>query len=311
MALSTPATTVDPNWLLSTAAQSGAALVAIVGGFLVSRLVSISAERESFERRQRELVARRSLVRGDYAVAADDRFRVACQVFLHNNIDDIVAADGEVDANVLVESGTPRGATSVEMLPYAERLVAAVRDAFVAVGSSYRAAEIPKWDLDDLRAHGIVVPADMETAYLAAAEAVGRRRQRKTLLLATYDVGNYARPRLLDSFDRTVEKEGLLRGQLLSLDAEIDQLDEEIRLVGRPRYLVSGIVVLAYFAAVGVVTPLAIMASRPVSSSLLIRRLVFYGFASGLFVLLVYIVWAVLSLRRPAKPTDAEAAGSS
>jgi hypothetical protein len=35
----------DPNWLLSTTAQSGAALVAIVGGFLVSRLVTLRSDR--------------------------------------------------------------------------------------------------------------------------------------------------------------------------------------------------------------------------------------------------------------------------
>ena len=35
----------DPNWFLSTAAQSAAALVAIIGGFLVSRVITISSER--------------------------------------------------------------------------------------------------------------------------------------------------------------------------------------------------------------------------------------------------------------------------
>jgi hypothetical protein len=35
----------DPNRLLSSLAQSAAALVAIIGGFLVSRLVSLSIDR--------------------------------------------------------------------------------------------------------------------------------------------------------------------------------------------------------------------------------------------------------------------------
>ena len=41
----------DPNWLLSTLAQSTAAVVAIVGGFLVSRLVQLSSEKEGLRRR--------------------------------------------------------------------------------------------------------------------------------------------------------------------------------------------------------------------------------------------------------------------
>jgi hypothetical protein len=35
----------EPNWLLSTTTQSSAALVAIVGGFLLSRVLALAAER--------------------------------------------------------------------------------------------------------------------------------------------------------------------------------------------------------------------------------------------------------------------------
>lgn len=41
---------LDPGWLLSSLAQSTAAVVAIVGGFLVSRLVQLSSEREGLRR---------------------------------------------------------------------------------------------------------------------------------------------------------------------------------------------------------------------------------------------------------------------
>jgi hypothetical protein len=56
----------DSNWLLSSVAQSAAALVAIVGGFLVSRLVVMQAERVGLEGRlleeERELGRRRELL---------------------------------------------------------------------------------------------------------------------------------------------------------------------------------------------------------------------------------------------------------
>lgn len=35
----------DPNWFLSTVAQSAAAIVAIAGGFLISKVITISSER--------------------------------------------------------------------------------------------------------------------------------------------------------------------------------------------------------------------------------------------------------------------------
>jgi hypothetical protein len=44
----------EPEWLLSTTAQSSAALVGIIGGLLVSRLVAMAAERSAIERQLNE-----------------------------------------------------------------------------------------------------------------------------------------------------------------------------------------------------------------------------------------------------------------
>ncbi len=45
----------DPEWLPSTIVQSSAALVAIIGGLLVARLVGMSTERGGLSQRLREL----------------------------------------------------------------------------------------------------------------------------------------------------------------------------------------------------------------------------------------------------------------
>src|SRR3954452_21681256 len=47
--------TADVNWLLSSLAQSTAALIAIVGGLLVSRYVSLHAEQSAAGRRVDDL----------------------------------------------------------------------------------------------------------------------------------------------------------------------------------------------------------------------------------------------------------------
>jgi hypothetical protein len=55
----------DPNWLLSSAAQSAAALVAIVGGFLAARVIAFNSERDAAIRRNtitgRDLVSAKKL----------------------------------------------------------------------------------------------------------------------------------------------------------------------------------------------------------------------------------------------------------
>lgn len=49
---------MDPNPLLSTTASAAAALVAIVGGLLVSRVISLATERSGLQQRLADLQAR-------------------------------------------------------------------------------------------------------------------------------------------------------------------------------------------------------------------------------------------------------------
>jgi hypothetical protein len=61
----------DVNWLLSALAQSSAALIAIVGGLLVSRYVALHAEQEAAKRRLADLDRR--LVEADISVGEAER----------------------------------------------------------------------------------------------------------------------------------------------------------------------------------------------------------------------------------------------
>jgi hypothetical protein len=64
----------DPNSLLATLAQSSAAIVAIVGGFLVSRLVALSSEREGLRRQLESTRDRLRQVEGLFEEAHAYRF---------------------------------------------------------------------------------------------------------------------------------------------------------------------------------------------------------------------------------------------
>ena len=75
---------IDPSWPLSAVMQSTAALVAIVGGLVGSRLLSLAAERGALERQIAMLIGRMDqasreagrlrseMVAGDAAEAVDD-----------------------------------------------------------------------------------------------------------------------------------------------------------------------------------------------------------------------------------------------
>lgn len=75
----------DVNWLLSALAQSSAALIAIVGGLLVSRYVALHAEQEGAKRRLADLDRR--LVEADASVGEAER------ALAQHAVDDLLESD--------------------------------------------------------------------------------------------------------------------------------------------------------------------------------------------------------------------------
>jgi hypothetical protein len=132
----------DPNWLLSTIAQSTAALVAIVGGFLVSRLLALITEAGSDRREHDALLAQ---------LAALERAAEASDV----SIQDMTAPGRGGIALGLQPELTTRGAITVELI---------VVEARIAVLEARRLRGLPAevghgfWTLGFFATSGCVFP---------------------------------------------------------------------------------------------------------------------------------------------------------
>jgi hypothetical protein len=90
------ATQFDPSWLPSTVAQSTAALVAIVGGFMVSRFVSIDSEMSGARRRLEEAEER-------HRVASEQRNQVQAAI-TRRSARDFLTDDVRIDALIASET---------------------------------------------------------------------------------------------------------------------------------------------------------------------------------------------------------------
>ena len=118
----------DPNPLLSTLSQSSAAMVAIIGGFLVSRLVALSSEREGIKRQLRSVRDHLALAQADYKPVHAYRLENSKDAFVGFVLDDLVVkAEAEAEAEEvgyegLAADNVPRGSSFDEMLPYAMTL---------------------------------------------------------------------------------------------------------------------------------------------------------------------------------------------
>lgn len=295
---------VDPNWLLSTTAQSAVALVAIIGGFLVSRVLGLNSEREQLLRKCRELRNRAQVLGASYQEIHDERLAISQEWFLEAHLDKILDTRGAVSAEELLDHGIPIGSSDEEMAPFAARLLRCVVEARAPIEAT-SASGAPASSAIDLRAAGVEIPRDDEWIYNEAAKALEERRGPRStwpsiMSEATRDTTNIQ----LRRQDERIAKETAVKTELDLVESEQSSTLSELDRLGNPWGLKSGLVMLAYLLLVGVIYPVYLLMQRPVPSGQDTRTLVAVLFLSGLVGLVVYIGAAVRHLSAPPLETD-------
>jgi len=300
-ALSFTAST-DPNWLLSTAAVAAAALIAIVGGLLVSRLVALAGERDALGRRLEELNAEIGLVSQRHESATTDVRQWAFSRFIDHVLDDYVAHRGDppeelADSPVL-------GSTDEEREEWRGKLSSDVRRAFTMVEGSTSPG---RYDIsiDSLRELGAAVDDFRPWLLQAVIDAVAKQRQPigpawGSLLSSPVVLPSMLNPVLVEG-ERAEQRAAIalrdrLAAQLRQLEEQRDLVEDHLQRLVAPSGIGWGILALATFAVLGVAFPLALMAYRPVPSEWGWRLAVVLAFMLGFGLVLWFIAWQWRSL---------------
>jgi hypothetical protein len=234
---------IDEGSLLATLAQSSAAVVAIVGGFLVSRLVQLSSEREGL---RRQLVRARDKVKhvaAAYDEARKYRLTNSRRDFYRQAIEDIVRADpATVDRAALLASNIPHGNSVDEIAPYLDELVDEVARVKKAAAQYLHRDDADTLDLDDQRGRGLRVPEAQETTYAHVVDWMADQLPPSQ----TYALGVMPRLSLtnitnvseqsaeLRRLDESIRDEQDLRSRKTMLEAEVARVKREINIIGRP-----------------------------------------------------------------------------
>lgn len=294
-------TSVDANWLLSTTAQSAAALVAIVGGFLVSRVVGLQSVREGLLHRREEVETQRHLTELDFQRVWTERHAYSARKFRKHHLSEVIRLRGEIDVDELLDDFQPIGSEDEEMREVAEELAATVKRAFFAMKEAMGPNQISAPSLADLRKQGVQIAEDDEEVFSSVASAItveGRRPFGDSLGTHTF-YNAISLPEsdvVFQRQERRIELESDLRGRLSLMEADLAIIEQELRKIASPRGVGRGIGVLSYLAVVSVIVPLVLMSLRPVPASALARAIVVLLFVSGLGALIWYLVWSLKTL---------------
>lgn len=292
----------DPSTLLAALSQASAVLVAIIGGFLVSRLVAISSEREGIRRLVEAAAGRINHVESDLKDARQTRLERAERYFYEEAVDKFLE-NPSLDLDELIHDRVTRGTTEEELKPYAVSLQQRTTDAVKRVKERLRRGDTKNLKLEELINRGLVI----EDADLDLYEHVFKH-QRDRLPSPTalsmlgaggfYDVSKLAagiRPDWayaadLRRHDEEIRAESDLRAQLRSAIAERDRLNDELVRVGKPVGVAAAIWMLGLLS-LGILVPVAMMAFEPKGLDILSKIGLIISFIIGLVAILWYVGW--------------------
>jgi len=259
----------DLNWFFSACAQTAGAIVAIVAGFLVTRLVSLSVERKGLAQ---------SLARAERRLEAAEEVRTALQAekqareesaFRNAIIYDIVNSKGDFDLNLLLEQHYGYDLDREAMERIATEVSATAKQGFRDM------AEFKDRDLAD---------AEFEHVSLALGDRIAP--QDREIYRSVFDnVRRMARNKVWTNIERLQHSPlddlgaSTLEGPIVAANEEADLhrrlrdasaeamraglernlLAEQLDRLAAANELLPAWFILAYLSAVGVGMPLALL----------------------------------------------------
>ena len=301
----------DVNWMLSSMVQSGAALVAIVGGLLGSRYVALDAEQQAARRRLDQIEARLTSTRTWARNAGEelDNFRVrrvldraACYEAIFDSGGQITI-DELLDETQLDDKDVPRDALESRFEILRDEVVLAKQTLRPLIGELDGAGD---WAAVR-RSHKIETRHDdaWEWTYKHILDLLERARRERERM-STYPFGGLVGLVPISPIFNAVDAAAMktispgTASRLVtakeSADSEVTHLEGELRAawthvddVAQPEGFGLALSVLAYISLVSIAIPTGLMISGPTVLPQWSRILVALLFFSGVGLLLRYL----------------------
>lgn len=291
---------MDSSALLATLSQSAAAMVAIIGGFLVSRLVVISSEREGLKRQLKAARERLKVHRADYEPAHEYRLNnsiATMEGWLREKLIDERVDSKDLPIEDLVD--VPRGSNLEEMLPYARALRDRVDLAYERVVAKLTLSDNRSLELDNLVARGLNVDDQelYEEVFASVRDELPAAQRRGLGYYPDYSI-NLGRitpgwSHEIDArrLDDSIREESNLRALVVAAENDVERLEHDLQSFARPVGVAPAVWILAGFSLLGIVLPLSAMAWGPnVLAGWAVAGLMIC-FVVGLVAVIGYMVW--------------------
>jgi hypothetical protein len=317
---------LDPNWLYSATAQSGAAIVAILGGFITSRILAVNAEKQGFKNQLEAESQRLQLLKEQEKKANEDWSIIAAHYFFLNidleKVKKIPAFDQLKEKFPMLEDYGIYARTAY--LKILENRLAAknfISDNIDSIEESKKQSTVfsfgvtpldtndfGKW-LDLLKSRKVDVSGVDTDALAVEYHLLSDKESDDEQFLSRVNTPrswfNLANTAQYDIFERerkvAIEKDHYddlkkIRYEILFVDNEVNRLKVRLNSISQPPNLVWGVLSLLYLAMVGIIVPLVLLPTDTYSDYN--KDVVIILFSSGLLFVFLYILFQIRSLGR-------------
>jgi hypothetical protein len=303
----------DPSALLSTIAATSAAMVAIVGGLLVARFVTIASEQEGAQRLLDDARDRLSTARRREREARDGLRDWYINDFFEYKVIGAIG-DGKQDIRELKKIGGETSLTDDELAETVEAIAgefSVARRALSSLVSADTAAHVnPEWE-EFKHSHASLPDTTWDEVWDIAYEGIVRPprpvpRPGPNAIWAGpgFDVSSLI-PAIStppEYVALSIQRRNALHDDVARAQQRVEDIEEELarlrrtrKAIVRPKGLGWGLVVLGFFTVVGVIIPIWLMSRAPKRLTAHLGEVAFWLFFAGLLALLGYMT--VLALR--------------
>jgi len=318
----------DPNWLYSTIAQSSAAIVAIVGGFITATVLMLTSEKRSLRHQQAEKKTRLGVLKAEEERLSDVYETMRVDRFFKAIADDLKKEEKlpslealirnnpgwHLDPKILKREYEKLSKRRLEARDFIEQHSDRIDPtAFTFFDEWVKENEL------DISSYDDELLEEEYDRFRTREKEILEEERRKAVSpqlrgifpirtpLATmplspalaqqrtqYDL--YRRERADRMLEDAVRRLSGLKQEISLLQGEVSNLDARLIAFGYPPYLGGGAAILVYLAAVGILLPVLIIGNQLYNSTL--KQCTIALFSVGIMGIFTYIISLIRELRR-------------
>ena len=301
----------DLNWLYSTIAQSSAAIVAIIGGFITHSVLMLAAEKRSLKNQRTDKEIRLEALREEEERLLEESEALKVREFLNYVIDELTVADEWPSFEVMMEThpqtqNLNRGKLkckyeklskqTLDSMHFIEQhsnkievLDALTFDEWVAKNN----LDISGYDKDVLEREYDRKCERQQKVLSEKERLVLETRRPKSIKLPTLTLTLWEQQEL----ERIRDRLSNLEHEILLFESDLATLDTRLGTFSYPPNLGKGLITLAFLAAFGVLSPILIIADEA-SSHPWAKIYTMVTFLPSILGVFLYITYQIIELGR-------------